>query len=50
MEGPELKALFDKLFEDESYTLETKWVRVLGPKEYTDAHSVHNSLYYCLSD
>jgi len=32
--------LFSGIFGEESYTLDTKWVRVIGPKEYTDTHSV----------
>ena len=40
VEGTELKTIFSGIFAEECYTLETKWIRVLGPKEYTDTHSV----------
>lgn len=39
VESNDLKNLFSGIFGEESYTLDTKWVRVLGSKEYTDVHS-----------
>jgi len=40
VEGKELKHLMSCILQGEAETLETKWVRVLGPKEYTNTHSV----------
>jgi len=40
VESSDLKNLFNGIFGEECYTLETKWVRVLGSKEATDVHSV----------
>ena len=40
VEGGEIKHLFKELFGEEPYSLDTKWVRVLGPKEATSTHSV----------
>jgi len=39
VEGGEIKHLFKELFGEEPYSLDTKWVRVLGPKEATSTHS-----------
>lgn len=49
VESSDLKNLFNGIFGEECYTLETKWVRVLGSKEATDVHSVRIEILGLLS-
>lgn len=40
VQSKEIQQLMDCLLGEESITLDTKWVRVLAPKEATDTHAV----------